>query len=107
MLGEIEAVVVKQARGRLAAECLPPSLSQEEIEKAARRAVERLRQGEAPKPLKLESPITIAVELTNSEMADRAAWLPGAIRQERTISYSANDMPSIYRAFRVIVGMAS
>lgn len=107
LLGAIETVVVKQANGRLAAECLPPSLAQAEIEQAAHRGVERLRQGEAPKPLKLDIPITIAVELTNSEMADRAAWLPGATRQERTISYSANDMPSIYRAFRVIVGMAS
>jgi D-amino peptidase len=106
LLGSIETVVVKQARGRMAADCLPPVQAQSLIEEAAYRAVERLRQGRAPEPLRLDTPITVAVELVSSEMADQAAWLPGAKRQGRTVSYTAGDMPTIYGAFRALVALA-
>ncbi len=102
----IETAVVKQAYGRMAAECLPPVRAQAEIEEAARNAIKRLGEGQAPQPLRLSAPITVAVELVSSEMADQAAWLPGAVRQGRVVSYTAEDMPTIYSAFRAIVELA-
>jgi D-amino peptidase len=106
LIAGIETAVVKQAHGRMAAECLPPIRAYGEIEEAARVAVERLAHGQAPQPLRLGAPINAAVELASSEMADQAAWLPGAERQGRVVSYTAKDMPTIYRAFRSIVGLA-
>ena len=106
LLGPIETAVVKQASGRMAAECLPPSTAQAKIEGAANTAVKRLQAGQGFKPLELIKPIRLKVELTTSEMADRAAWLPHAEREDRAISYRAGDMVTIYNAFRSIVGLA-
>lgn len=107
LLGQIEIAVVKQAGGRMAAECLPPEVAQEKICEASRRAVERLRSGEAPKPLQLERPIRGTLELMTSDMADRAEVLPGAQRLEgRRIGFVADDVPTIYRAFRAAVALA-
>jgi D-amino peptidase len=107
MIGAIETAVVKQARGRMAAECLPPEVAQRAIYDAARRAVGRLRAGEATQPLRLETPVTVTVELVHSEMADRAAILPGVRRLEgKRIELAADDVPTAYRAFRAVVTLA-
>jgi D-amino peptidase len=107
LLGPIETAVVKQASGRMAAECLSPEVAQQKIYEAAVQAVQRLRQGQAPQPLHLQSPITVTLELTQSEMADRAMALPGARRTEgRQIEYTADDAPSAYRAMRAAVNLA-
>jgi D-amino peptidase len=106
LLGPIETAVVKWATGRMAAECLSPEVAQQLIYEAAVRAIDRLREGQPPKPLRLSSPITLAVELATSKMADQAAILPGARRVEgRRIEFSADDMPTAYRALRTIVAM--
>lgn len=106
LLGAVETAVVKQASGRSAAECLPPEVAQPKIYEAARQAVKRLRAGQSPEPLRLASPITLAIELMNSEMADRAAALPGARRTDRRIEYTADDMPTVYRALFAILALA-
>jgi D-amino peptidase len=107
LLGPIETAVVKQANGRMAAECLPPEAAQARIYEAARRAVERWRKGEAPQPLRLETPVRVAVELTNSDMADRAAMLPGVRRPEgKWVEFSTDDAPSACRTFRAVVALA-
>ncbi len=106
LLGDVELAVVKRGVGRMAAECLAPLAAQERIRAATLHAVKRLRAGRAPKPFTLAAPITLKVELNQSEMADKAAWLPGALRQERCITYVAADMPTAYRAFRTILALA-
>jgi D-amino peptidase len=108
LLGAVEIAVVKQATGRTAAECLPPEVTQGRIRKAAERAVKRLREGKASKPFCLPPPITVAVEFVRSDMADNAALLPGARRPEgKRIEVTTDDMASVYRAFRAMVGLAS
>lgn len=105
--GDLETAIVKVASGRMAAECLPVSVAQGKIALAARKAVERLKTGQAPKPLKLPAPITLKIELTQSEMADKAMILPGARRlQDRQIEYTADDMVTIYCAFRALLALA-
>jgi D-amino peptidase len=107
LIGELETAVVKQAHGRMAAECLPPSVAQEKIEAAAAEAVTRLRQGTAPRPLRFPPPVTLTVDLIQSEMADKAMLLPGARRgPDRRIEYTADDMLQAYFAFRTLLALA-
>jgi D-amino peptidase len=107
LLGPVEVAVVKEATGRMAAECLPPETAQQKIQEAAVRAVRRLRAGQAPPPLRLQTPVTLTVELVHSDMADRAAILPGAERIDgKRIECTLDDVPLAYRTFRALVALA-
>jgi len=107
LLGAVETAVVKQARGRMAAECLPPERSRQKIREAAARAVRGLRAEQAPQPLRLEAPIRATLELVTSDMADRAALLPGATRLEgKRIEIVVDDATTAYRSFRSAVALA-
>lgn len=107
LLGDIETAVVKRASGRMAAECLHPQVARQMIQACAARAVSRLRDGQAPAPLKITSPIQMAVDFVQSEMADKAMLLPGAQRREgRRVEYQASDMLQIYAAFRAMLALA-
>ena len=73
---------------------------------AVTRAVYRLRTGEAPPPFRLQTPVTVAIEFKQTEMADRAMLLPGARRSEDSqVEYTAEDMPTAYRAFQAMVAL--
>jgi len=107
LLGPVETAVVKQASGRMAAECLPPDAAQQRIYEAALRAMRRLREGQAPQPLRLPQPITVTVEWVHSEMADRAMLFPGVRRLEgKWTEFNVDDMLAAYRAFRTAVTAA-
>ena len=104
---EVETAQVKQAFGRMAAECLPPAISTRLIEEAAERSIIKLKNGGIPKPFKVESPILMAVEFAQSDMADRAALMPQARRAaDRRVEYTAGDMITIYHAFRTLLALA-
>jgi D-amino peptidase len=106
LLGDLETVVVKKASGRMAAECLPPSVTQEMIQSRACKAVERLVAGQAPKPFHIPSPIKVDIDFTTSEMADRASLLPGTHRDGRRLTYTAQDMPTVYALMRTALALA-
>jgi D-amino peptidase len=107
LLGDIETAVVKKASGRMAAECLSPQKAQESIYKAACTALLRLSSGEVFPPLTIPAPITLTVELVQSEMADKAMWLPGARRgDDRCVEYTGSNMLEIYSAFRTFLALA-
>jgi D-amino peptidase len=107
LLGELETAVVKQASGRFSAECLPPEVSQKRIQEAAARAVRRLCNGQAPQPLFVQKPVTLAVEWMTSDMADRVAWLPRAQRVgARQVEIETEDVLEAYRAFAVSARLA-
>ena len=107
LLGAVQTAVVKQARGRMSAECLPPELSRHKIREAAARAVRGLRAGQAPQALHFEAPIQATLELVTSDMADRAALLPGATRLEgKRVEITVEDVTTAYRAFRSAVALA-
>ena len=107
LLGEIGTAVVKQASGRYAAECLAPQVSQGLIYEAALRAVQRLSEGDMPDPFILDTPIRVMVEFFSSDMADRASVLPYTQREDRCISFTAQEMTTAYNAFRSMVTMAA
>ncbi len=105
--GSLETAEVKRATGRMSAECLTPEETRGRIEAAAREAVRRLADGKAPAPFKVEAPIEMVVEFTQSEMADKAVLLPGARRlEDRKVGYSAEDMVTIYAAFQTLTALA-
>jgi len=107
LLGQIEVVVVKNAVGRMVAECLAPVAAQEKICEAAARAVGRLAHGQAPEPFRLSTPVQVEVELFNSDMADRASLLPETRRQGgRRIEFMADDALQAYQWFISAVGLA-
>ena len=106
-LGPIETVITKQASGRMAAECLPPSVVQARIQEAAARAVRRHLAGGSVPPLRLSTPVTVAVEFKTSEMGDKAGMLPIVQRVDgRRIEFTAPDMVAAFWAFRAAVMLA-
>ncbi|MFW6135761.1 MAG: M55 family metallopeptidase [Chloroflexota bacterium] len=106
LLGDIEAVAVKEGTGRYAALCLAPEAAQERIYEGARRAVTRLRDGDAPAPFRVSTPVTMGIDFPSSKMADGAALLPGAQRQGRRITYTADDLLTAFRAMRTALALA-
>lgn len=107
LLGNLETVVVKRATSRMSAECLPPSASRELIRDAAVRAAARLQSGAVPPPFTIATPVKVAIEFIQSEMADKANRLPGALRDGRKISFTAPDMAAAYAAFRAAASLAA
>ena len=107
LLAEIETAVVKQASGHYAAECLAPQVTHDLIYEAAVRALGRLAEGNIPDPFVLDPPVRVAVEFFTSDMADRASLLPDTQREGRSVSYTAREMETAYRAFRSMVTMAA
>lgn len=100
-------VVVKQASSRWSAEVLPPAVTQKMICDSAERAVRGFLAGEAPAPIQSGSPVTVGLEFLSSEMADKAALLPGSGRLDgRKIEFTVPDMPSAYQSFRAAVTLA-
>lgn len=111
LLGPIENAVVKWPSSRMAALCLPPEEAQQRIQQAAFQAVSRLvasqDNGERFHPFSLTGPITMAIDFVQSEMADKAALLPGSTRDGRRVSYTGPDMVTVYRAFRTAILLAN
>jgi D-amino peptidase len=107
LLGPVQAAIVKHAAGRTAAECLPPQISAEVIREAAYAAVLVLREGRAPRPWVLPSPVTVTLELHRADYADAAARMPGARRTAgRTVEFTAEDVPTAASAFRALASLA-
>jgi D-amino peptidase len=103
----VETAQVKKALGRKSAECLPPLETSKLIDDVAQLAVKNLREGKAPKPFMVTKPIKLEIEFIQSDMADHAQKMPGAQRgKERRVSYTADDMLTIYRAFQSLVALA-
>jgi D-amino peptidase len=107
LLGPIETAEVKQASGRMAAECLPPQVAQQRIHDAAVTAIRHLHKGQTPQPLRLQQPVTVTLELAHSQMVDRVVTLPGVRRLgARRIELTADDVPAAYRAARAAMALA-
>jgi D-amino peptidase len=103
LLGPIETVVVKRAGGRMAAECLAPEAAHKQIEEAAKRAIRQFKLGRSPESWRPTEPVTVAVELVTSEMADRAELFPTVTRLDgRRIEFSAENVLLAYRIFRLL-----
>jgi D-amino peptidase len=98
LLGEIEAVAVKDGVTRSAARCLHPEVAHKRIRQAAERAL-RLTVS----PSVVPSPITLQVVFQRAIHADMAALVPGSQRVDgRTVEWTGEDMPTVYKVFRAM-----
>ena len=103
----IELVTVKKASSRWSAELLTPAVTRGIICEGAERAVRRFLAGQGPAPLKQDTPVTVGIDFLYSEMADKAALMPGSKRVDgRKIEITVADMPTAYQAFRSAVNLA-
>ena len=105
---KIETAEVKRAVSRTSAECLPSAVTARLIEEAAKRAVLNLKNKNAPNAFKPPGPFKMALQFMQSDMADRAALMPHAQRgADRRVEYEADDMITIYLAFRTMLALGS
>ncbi len=103
LLGEIETVAVKDGLSWCAAKCTHPEVARKRIRKAAELAVKR-----QVAPFVVEPPISVGVSFHLPVHADLAAVVPGSRRLDgRTVEWTGQDMPTVYSAYRAMVGLAS
>ena len=103
----VETVQVKKATGRFSAECLPLAAAHNKIRLAAFQAIRYYNENNAPNPLALPAPVKITIEFTGTDMADRAAALPGTVRLDgRRVEISFPGMREVYQAFQAAVTLA-
>ncbi len=106
VLGDVETVTVKIARGRCAADCLSLAKTAPIIRQAAQRAVQKVQERKCA-PFVVQSPITLGIEFIRSIQAERAELMPGAKRTgARSIEWVGDDMPSVYRTWRAFAYLA-
>ena len=103
----IDTVVVKQATGMMAADCLPTQVAQQHIRETAEQAVQKFLQDVAPDPIKTTTPVTIGIEFNYTDMAERALLLPGSKRLDgKKIEFQVPDMVAAYFSFRAALTLA-
>jgi D-amino peptidase len=100
-LPAIEAVVVKRAITRSAAESLHPERACELIRAGAARALE----GAAAVPLPaIELPATLEITFLTADMAEMATWIRGVDRAgPRTVTATDDDPLRLYRTFVTLI----
>jgi D-amino peptidase len=103
-LPEAEVVVTKDALSRRSALLFSPAEVAERLEEAAVRAVERLRRGAAPRPVRLDGPVELELGFMTTQAADTATLMPETRRVDgRTVAYTAADVPAAFRACRALM----
>ena len=103
----IEAVEVKRAIGRYAADSLSPEQSRQAIAAGMQKAVAGLAKSGA-KPFAFASPVTLELVFATTAKADIASLLPGVERTDgRTLRYSNPDFLTVFRAFRAMLTLGA
>ncbi len=96
-LGDLEVAVVKKAKDRFCADCLPPQATHPMIREAARRAVERLKKGEL-KPYHVECPVTFDLTFKTTSEANMCTLFPTVQQIDtKTVRITADDYISGYK----------
>lgn len=95
----IETVAVKQGIGE-ASMNLHPKKSQQLIKAGVMRALDRLTEF---KPFQLTSPFLIEVDFKKKDVANRAAWYPGAERKgDFTVALKCDEFLDCMRFFHLV-----
>ncbi len=103
LLGDVEAVVVKEALGRFSTRSVSPAESCRRIREGVARALARPHQ-----PFTVSSPCTIEVDFAQTQHVDQAELVPGSERVGgRTLRYTNRDYREVYRAFRAMYNLAA
>jgi len=94
-LGDVEAVVTKQALGTLSVNSISPTKSRELIRAAATKSIKRLKDFS---PLKVSAPVKLEVCFKHRLPAELLDYLPIVNRTEAfTVEYTAEDMSDANR----------
>ncbi len=105
LLGEIQAVTVKQALGRYAARCVHPQRTGQLIRTAAQDAVQNRQRFNPYRPV---LPLKVDLEFHDTGQADGACLLPVLERTgNRTVSFTAPDPVWAYRITRVALRLSA
>lgn len=103
----VKSVVVKEAKGRYAAACLSPEVTQNLLREGAKSALAGFAKGKMPKPVVVDKPVKICLSLRNTVMADRVQYFPGVTRIDgRDVAFESERMIDAYRLFRAVVALA-
>ncbi len=104
LLPGVHTVAVKEATGANAAKNLHPKKARDLIRAEAAKA---LKDPKTRKPLKVATPVEIAIEFKGTEHADRAEMVPGVRRIGGTrIEFTAPDFREAFRAFYAAIGLS-
>ncbi len=105
LLPAVETVVVKYGISRRSAELLSRAEVDARLKAGVREALARYRQG-AVKPWAVTTPVDIQVTVATPGMADRAMYVPGAVRVDgRTLSFVEPNMEEAFRAFYAVMAL--
>jgi D-amino peptidase len=106
-LPHVQAVEVKRAIGRYAANSLSPREARDAIRSGMQRAV-TARAHAAPASYVFRQPIVLDVVFTSTARADAGALLPGTERVDgRTLRYRHDDFLTAFQAFRALLVLGS
>ncbi|MBP5211635.1 MAG: M55 family metallopeptidase [Pyramidobacter sp.] len=104
--GNLTTAAVKKGRGRLAAECLPPSETNRIIYEAAIRAAQMVAKRKAP-VFRAKTPWTVEIDFLRTAQCDAAATLPFIERLSgRTVRFIGNDLVEMRRYISAILDLA-
>lgn len=106
-LPDVESVIVKFARDRLAAELIHPDVVNQEIEQKVASSLQKIKD---IKPLKLEGAITFEIEFKGPQQAKMTSTLPTVQMLSPTrIQFTCDDMVTAYKHMWgcVIIAMAA
>jgi D-amino peptidase len=92
---DIEAVQVKRAVSRFAAESLHPDRACELVREGAERAVAKAADTEAPS---FGDEVVVEVDWRTADQATMAAWVGGSV-EGRTTTITGRDPLAVYRTF--------
>ena len=97
--GDLEVAAVKEGIGHSAARAIHPERARQMIYDGVLRGIERRAE---LRPLRLETPVSIEIEVASTAGVDRLLFVPGMERTgARTVRYGAPDVPSAYRLTRL------
>ena len=98
-------VQVKKSRAHLASESLHPNVACRLLREAA---ADVITNPPGIAPLEVESPVTVEVTLNRPVLADLVAMLDNVERIDgRTIRFTRDDFPNVYRILRLITVLCS
>lgn len=99
----VDALSVKDGIGFYAARTMNPLEAREQIRAGVRAAlVKRV----ARPPVKLTYPATLEIEVSELAYVDKIALIPGIKRSGLVVSYTSNDMPTLYQVARLVMYLA-
>jgi len=103
----VRTVCVKEGIARGAGIILTPKQARKIIEIEAKKSIENLIEHKCARPFKLNTPITLEIDMAYTSMVDIIEMMPGIKRVSgRTISFTSLNYLEVYKAMIAIITLA-